>query len=101
MDPERLYALRLPSLGFDRSLPIRGPGQAYRAELEPAFGRLRSPRLDQLKVFRWLLDEPDAGSAQEVERTLTRDLEEAKTWERAAQRLLEEFYDQMMAENHH
>ena len=98
-DTQSLFVVQRLHLGFERGLPIPGPGQGYRWELEQAFFRLLNPRLDPAKVYRWLLANPNAASREEWEETLTRALEEAKTWEKAAQSLLEAFYDRMTEDN--
>lgn len=100
VDPRQPFLLQLMWVGFDRGLPIPGPGQEYRWELKQAFERLLAPRFDPLKVVRWLLSNPNGpDDPKEQEDTLTLALEAAESWESAAQCVMECFYDRLSAEN--
>jgi len=53
------YLVQLLWVGFDRGLPVPGRGNKYRWELELASGELLSPKLDQVLVMRWFVNNPE------------------------------------------
>lgn len=88
-----LYLLQLLELGFDRGLPIMGPGGGYRDDLEMAAHQLFGQDLKPADIMRWFLSNLNAGDQSEQNDTLRRELGEAKDWREAAQSLMEWFYD--------
>jgi hypothetical protein len=93
------YLVQLLWVGFERGLSIPGRGQKYRWELEVASGELLDPMLDQAKVMRWFVNNLN-GDNEAVQTGMLEDLlEGAKTWEEAAQSLMEWFYDRKSADD--
>jgi hypothetical protein len=92
-DPNYLYLVQLLNLGFEENLTIPGQGQRYRADLELAAGQLFAPELKPVEIMEWLLSNPNGPDQPEQSQTLQSFLEDAKSWEEAAQSLMEWFYD--------
>src|SRR5215469_1777017 len=92
-DPHSPYLVQLLNLGFQSSLFLPGQGQQYRAELSQAASELYDPSLDPVKVMRWFQSNPQGPSWAEQSQTLLSLLEQARSWEEAAQSLMEWFYD--------
>ncbi len=84
---------------MDARLPLPGPAEPYRDDLDLEVGRLLSEKQDPAKVVRWLVTNPDAGDEEELMYTLELALQEATTWQAAAQAAMETFYCRLAAEN--
>ena len=93
------YIVQLLDLGFTRNLAVPGSGNDRWSELEQEAGLLLGRNLDPVRLMHWLVNNPDGGDETEQNDTLLVILEEAKNWEKAAQRLMEWFYDRISAEN--
>jgi hypothetical protein len=99
VSPDLPYLVQLLSQGFEADLPLLGQGQKYRADLDLAAGQLLDPSLNPADVMRWLTNSPSGPSPSEQLQTLQSSLEQAKSWQEAAQNLMEWFYDRISAEN--
>ncbi len=98
--PDHPYILQLVLRGIETDVPLPGQGGDFRWELEIAAGRMLSPRLDPVKITRWFTNNPDGSEdPSEQSATLEQALQEAQTWEEAAQVAMEAFYDRIAAEN--
>lgn len=93
------YLVQLLSEGFEANLFIPGQGQRYRADLEQAAHQLLDYSLNPAAVMRWLTDNPNIPDQAEQSQTLLLQLERAKSWEEAAQNLMEWFYDRKAAQD--
>jgi hypothetical protein len=98
-DPEIPYVVQLLSEGFEANLSVPGQGQKYWADLELASGELLDRSLNPVQVMRWLTDNPNGPDQREQNDTLRTFLEQAKSWEEAAQSLMEWFYDRKAAQD--
>jgi hypothetical protein len=81
------YLVQLLAEGFLAGLPVPGLGQRYRWNLAQASGELLDRSLNPVQVMRWFTNNPDTRSQAEQSQTLLSLLEEAKSWEEAAQSL--------------
>jgi hypothetical protein len=93
------YLAQLLSEGFEANLALAGPGQKFRAELHQASDQLLDWSLDPVAVMRWFTDNPNGPSQPEQSQSLLLELEKAKSWEEAAQNLMEWFYDRKAAQD--
>ena len=67
--------------------------------MELASGELLDPTLDQMLVMRWFVNNPNRED-EAVQSDMLEDLlDEAKSWEEAAQSLMDWFYDRKAADN--
>ena len=98
-DPQLPYLVQLLHLGFEREQPIPGLGDQYKGSLELAAGKLLSSQLDPVKVTRLFQDNPNGPDQDEQSQNLLGLLTSAQTWEQAAQRLMEIWYDRNAATN--
>lgn len=98
-DPGSLYLVQLLQLGFEKGLPVLGPGEAYRADLGQAAEGLDDPSYDPMKIMRWLLSNRNMESQSEQNDTLRRELENAPDWREAAQNLMQWFYSLKASED--
>ena len=98
-DPQHLYLVQLLRLGFLAGLEIPGPGQSYRPDLAEAADRLLDPNLKPAQVMRWLLSNRNAGDQAEQNDSLRQELESAADWQKAAQNLMQWFYDLKASED--
>lgn len=97
--PDLPYLVQLLYEGFEENLSIPGQGQNYRADLEQAASQLLDRDLNPVDVMRWFLNSPRGPSQGEQNDTLRLQLEQAKSWEEAAQSLMEWFYDRKAAQD--
>lgn len=97
--PDLPYLVQLLSEGFQVGLPVPGLGQKYRWELEQASAELLDRSLNPVLVMRWFTNNPNTPSQAEQSQTLLSLLEQAKSWEEAAQGLMEWFYDRKAAQD--
>jgi hypothetical protein len=91
--PDLPYLAQLLWEGFEAGLVIPGQGQQYRWELHQAAGQLLDRSLDPVDVIHWFISNPDGGDEEEQGDTLQTFLEESRSWEEAAQNVMEWFYD--------
>jgi hypothetical protein len=92
-DSGYLYLVQLLQLGFEQRLQIPGQGQNYWDDLELAANQLLDHNLQPVQVMRWLVSNRNAGDQGEQNDTLRAELEQAPSWEVAAQNLMQWFYD--------
>jgi hypothetical protein len=64
-----------------------------------ASGELLDRNLDPVRVMRWFTNNPNGPGQGEQNDTLRAYLEQAKSWQEAAQSLMEWFYDRKAAQD--
>lgn len=97
-EQHQLYLVQLLNLGFERELPVPGPGQKYRADLEMAAQGLYDLNHKPADVMRWFLNNPNGPDQAEQNDTLRLVLEKATDWREAAMGLMEWFSDRQAAQ---
>ncbi len=98
--PHLPYILQLIIRGLFNGVPLLGPGESFREDLEAEISQLLRPRFDPVKVMRWLLNNPNGpDDPEEQAATLEQGLETAETWQEAAQAAIEVFHSRLAAEN--